>query len=388
MHDNSVQTLGLLLRPVDQLFFRDARPFGLRESGQSTLPTPQSLYGALKTHLMHTLGLKPSDLHGLHNSTANGASHHWMGKIKVRGPWLYRENAAATGVAGPLVAAPADLVQGKSDGSEIMRLRPLRAAPPHWQPVAAGLRPMWSNATEALRPVSGWLDNAMLSAYLRGETVTRTCRATELFRWHDRTGIGINFDRGVADDGAIYSTRNLALAPDICFYAELALPADAPDARQFFSSGLSLPWGGEGRRVAVESLNKPYAWPSAQPAEDRILSLLISPGIFSNHDHPWRPRERGSLISACVRPPTPVSGWDLAGANESNRQPGPKPTRFAVPAGAVYLWTSTKIAKHGPETPRSNLDNLSDRPRDTDAGWGIALTGTWKYFDDAGPHRG
>jgi CRISPR type III-B/RAMP module-associated protein Cmr3 len=379
MPNTSSQTIGLLLRPIDHLFFRDARPFGLRESGQSTLPTPESLFGAIKTHLMRQSGLKPADLHGLHQSTSASLPHYWLGRMQVRGPWLYREKDSQTSALGPLVAAPADLAKQKSGGGSIERLRPLSESPPHWRPVADGLLPMWSSSDAALTPVAGWLDNQMLATYLCGGKLQSTVASTDLFTWHDRTGIGIDMQTATAAEGAIYSTRSLALAHGVCFYAELVLPAGAPAANDLFPVGLSLPWGGEARRASVELLPKPHNWPSATPVDGRVLSLLITPGIFSNKVLPWRPKERGTLISASVRPPLPISGWDLAGAAEAGRHPGPKPTRFAVPAGAVYLWKRSHQADGDPPP----VDNLADRPRDIDAGWGVCLTGTWKYHDDS-----
>ena len=60
-----------------------------------------------------------------------------------------------------------------------------------------------------------------------------------------------------------------------------------------------------------------------------------------------------------------ISGWD------SIRR-GPRPTRFAVPAGAVYF-------VDGPGDDAAFLDNqLPDSVNLRREGWGFALQGVWK----------
>jgi CRISPR-associated protein Cmr3 len=383
MPADAPKTIALLLHPVDQLFFRDARPFGQRDTGHSALPTPQILSGMIKTHLMHTAGLNPGQLHGQHGNTAG----HWIGRIRSRGPWLYRLQASRGAAPGPLVNMPANVVQGKSaaqgDASNLHCLLPLKNSPPGWQPPHDGMLPLWTRSPQQIRHAGGYIDHMGLRQYLLGESIPiqNIHQDDELFGFSDRTGIAIGPESAAAQEGMIYSTRMLALKPDVCFYAELELPHDAPPPDQLFSGGLALPWGGEGRRVRVEPLPNPFHWPFAPPDDGRMLSLLITPGIFSNAQYPWKPRERGALVAAAVPKPLPVSGWDLSGSAEAARAPGPKPTRFAVPAGAVYFWNRSD-RKDAPGTPNGPpvVDCLTDRPRDADAGWGLALCGTWKFF--------
>lgn len=378
-------TVGLLLHPLDMLFFRDGRPFGPRDSGHSILPTPQTLAGMIKTHLMRTAGLNPRQLRGLHRTSAEGGNGHWLGSVRTRGPWLYRGAASGAKAAGaPLVAVPANLVgQGKRGEGSPLALAPLENAPPGWPMEGTGLRPLWSAGPGQIGAVSGWLDQPGLEAYLHGKAVgaENICQAEDLFDWVDRTGIAVDRATATAQDGAIYSTRMLALKPGVSFYAQVELPATAPAPQELFPKALCLPWGGEGRRVNVELLAAPFAWPLVPPKEGRMLSLLITPGIFSNGQYPWRPRERGTLIAAAMARPLAVSGWDLAGSVEGGREPGPRPTRFAVPAGAVYFWSrSEKKESTGTTDEPQCLDTLVDRPRDADAGWGMALCGSWNYF--------
>lgn len=201
----------------------------------------------------------------------------------------------------------------------------------------------------------------------------------------DRTGIGIDPDRLTADQerGLIYSASYWRLLPGVSFYGEIDWPDDAPQVpslEEAFPPSLVLPWGGEQRRVVVERLeqDKRFDWQSLEPtaANGNLLTLLVTPGVFSNGSYRWKPREQGTLRAACVPKPLPVSGWDLAGDTDNNHQPRPRPTRFAVPAGAVYLWSRGKL--HADEPIARGLRSLSDRPQDADNGWGLALSGIWK----------
>ena len=49
-------TVGLRIDPLDVLFFRDGRPFTPASRGASGLPTPQTLAGAVRTHLLQHAG--------------------------------------------------------------------------------------------------------------------------------------------------------------------------------------------------------------------------------------------------------------------------------------------------------------------------------------------
>lgn len=430
-------TITLKLTPLDVLFFRDARPFGAADHGESSLPTPQSFAGLIKTHLMAPAQLQSADLHGLHDPRLTIEQRHWFTRLRCRGPWLYVDDSEALRrhwwqheddsppdhfpPPGPLTAVPADLVQiGKSlnGASRLLRLRPWpRDVPlPGWHPPLDGMRPLWHRGDQDIRPVQGkLLDLAGLREYLEWSSddgvPSPECvhEQRHLLTWDSRTGIGVNPDSHTAAEGQIYSARFLQLRPGVCFVGEIDLPASAPPLGELFEESLVLPWGGEGRRVRVDRIDS-IAWPGVSVAEagERLLTALITPGIFHSRDSSrrplWKPYDNGQLIAAAVPKPLAVSGWDLAGnAAERRQQRGggtsasngtsdfsngrPRPTRFAVPAGSVYLWQrnaerSRPESKTEPAYPR-----LCDKPQDHDTGWGVALIGTWKPCDLGTPNR-
>jgi len=101
-------------------------------------------------------------------------------------------------------------------------------------------------------------------------------------------------------------------------------------------------------------------WPSAATGEgQKSFLLLITPGFFASG---WKPQAIvGKIVGAAVAEGIPVSGWDLA-------RGGPKPTRFAAPAGSVYFVE---------ETMADGIDNLSESEDDLLAGYGCCLKGVW-----------
>ena len=53
----NTKRIGLFLDPLDVLFFRDGRPFTQASHARGDLPLPQTLTGALTTHLLKKGGL-------------------------------------------------------------------------------------------------------------------------------------------------------------------------------------------------------------------------------------------------------------------------------------------------------------------------------------------
>lgn len=422
-----MRTIKLKLTPLDVLFFRDARPFGAADHGESGLPTPQSFAGMLKTHLMSHAGLtreKPGELHRLCDRSTPRETWPWFAQLRFRGPWLAVDQPRELQAhwnrqeefsppdhppeTGPLVAVPADMMQiGKpSDGvAQLKRLRPIprEIHVPGWQPRVGEMRPLWSRSDDDLRAAEGlFFDLKSLAKYLSGEPrdESQTLRAVSLrhlVAWEGRTGIGINPQSLTSEEGQIYSTRFLRLRPGVGFVGEVDVPESAGPTERLFPQSLVLPWGGEGRRVLVERCDATtgisgWTWPTvaATDIKTELLTVLITPGIFHSRDlraRPlWKPCECGELVAAAVPKPLAVSGWDMAGNAAERAERGldataigrPRPTRFAVPAGSVYLWR--RSSKRAAEPP-TLWPELCDKPQDHDLGWGVALSGVWRDGD-------
>lgn len=368
---NGSRRHGLWLDPLDVLFFRDGRPFGPSTRAGGGLPMPQTLWGAVVTALLSRQRVNFGDLAGelkrQHDFAAALASIagdlRWIGELSLRGPWLARKEAnAGTSEAPPniLFPVPATLRQTKKASGQCITLRPLANDRPLPGWVTSGphntSRPLWARVEGAMEPAKGFLSQAAMRSFLTGEAISADdlWAADKLFHSDERTGIEIDADRLTAAKSRIYGARFLSLADGVAFYAEVVLPDAVPPGAL---AGLDmLAWGGEGRRVRVEQV--PPQTQDQSPPEKPML-VLTTPALF---DDGWRPKCLGdSVVAAAVPERLPVSGWDLV-------RGGPKPNRFAAPAGSVYFLDSLP-----PDLPGS----LCDRPLDCQQGWGCYLLGTW-----------
>ncbi|WP_424831269.1 type III-B CRISPR module-associated Cmr3 family protein [Ruegeria sp.] len=368
----------LCLEPVDTLFFRDGRPFDPASRAISGLPNPQVLAGALRTEMLRCADI---DFARLGDCIRNGhrfeAAARQVGgslgeqiaKTNFRGPYLGRKNDI--GKQDRLFySAPATLRHSIKEGAEdkIVRLDPLCASQslPGWQPNAQDMVPLWTRDKSILKPLDEiWITSEGLSAFLSGKTPKsdELVSSDDLYGFEDRTGIAIDPDIGTTQEGMIYATRRLVLRSGMRFWAQVEGPTEALDLLPRQDECRLLPFGGEGRQVAVTSCNRKdgpltaCAEPAQNPENGRCL-VLITPALLNG----WHPSGL-DLLSAAVPGHVPVSGWDLA-------RGGPKPTRFSVKAGSVYFLS--------PNSKRSQGSGLGDI-HDTSLGWGEYCEGVWHH---------
>lgn len=366
-------TIGLVMRPLDVLFFRDGRPFAPGLQGASGKPTPRTLTGALRAALLDQAGC---DFHKLRSAVADGMPFDeavakatqaaWIGRIRWRGPWFTRLGGGS-GAGDVLVPAPATLRRPKKGSAgPVTRVDPLPdvKALPGWNPIAEGMRPLWSRTTAPAESPGGYLPLGAMKDFLEGKVPEGAAfREDELFDHDARTGIGVHVDRLTAEEGQIYGARFLALKPGVALYAEAVLPEGANAAA--LGAIEVLPLGGEGRHVEVETVDA-VRWPGhgKDAGAGRALFVLTTPALLSSG---WRPAVLGPearLVAAAVPGAVAVSGWDMA-------RGGPKPNVFAAAAGSVYFTEGG--------APRPADDSLSDRPEDRLEGWGCFLKGAWNH---------
>jgi CRISPR-associated protein Cmr3 len=176
-----------------------------------------------------------------------------------------------------------------------------------------------------------------------------------LFEAELRTGIAVGSQTMTVTTGMIYSADYISLKSGVSLYAELCGPEAAlTDA---FKDNTAFPLGGQGRYVRARRLPEPAQWPRQQQGGAGPLLLLTTPALFPTA---WRPPSL-DLVAAAVPGHVAVSGWDLA-------RGAPKPTRFAVAAGAVYCCRGAPPAG---ESLCGGEDAL--------VGWGRFLQGVWDH---------
>lgn len=355
-------TLTLDLAPADVVFFRDGRPF---DTGRvaSGLPLPQTLAGALRTHLMSALGCDFDALAralkaGKDLETAlakQGEALAAVARLRLAGPWLARGNDV-------YVPAPASLHREK-DGQDLYLLAPLGDDLPGWtaERERHGARPLWLKADARTEPAGGFVTLCGLRALLAGETPSaRTLvKADALYDVEHRTGIGITPGGSTAAEGLIYTAGFLRLEDGVRFRAEVSGLSDA--LAGILCETKVLRWGGEGRRVHLKARPGGVAWPEVDPRQgDGTLVVLTTPALL---DGGWRRRD-WRPVAAAVPNAVPVSGWDLA-------RKGPKPTRFAVPAGSAFFFDRDDPACPDGPFVGAAADGL--------LGYGCYVKGSWWY---------
>jgi CRISPR-associated protein Cmr3 len=382
--------IGLCLEPLDVLFFRDGRPFDAASKVKSGLPTPQVLAGAVRTALLEKNGCDFGALRryflapGEKKSFAEGLPERlrWIAGVKFRGPWLCSLPTGDVKTAADVfLPAPATVhtrkkgerVEGQSN---VFLPHVLKEPPPGWK---ESLRPLWLSPTDSdpergrtpvtTEPAGGFINTRGLTQFLAGQCPDENTLlgAGAFYDFDNRTGIGVDGGTLTAGDGEIYGIRFLALKQrvritathlpederprsDVGFYAEIDLPGEL--GKEAFAGIDVLAFGGEGKRVAV-SVVPPFPFPEPPKCEgkQKRLLLLTTPAVTSADGHPYLPE---NCVAAAVNAPVAISGWDIA-------KGGPKPTRFASPAGSVYF-----------------LDSTADVPDAPDEfGYGCHLQGVW-----------
>ncbi|MCX7935274.1 MAG: hypothetical protein N3A66_08460, partial [Planctomycetota bacterium] len=220
----------------------------------------------------------------------------------------------------------------------------------------------------ATERATGFLTADGLRRFLAGQTPepAQLIPASELFGMDYRVGIGVNGATQTVREGHTFGRGFLALRGGVFLYSEAEIPETAGGANCAAAEALGrlgvIPLGGEGRQALVTTI-PPLAWPAATAANARgrgqILLLLTTPCPLREG---WRPRALANhLAAAAVPEPIPFSGWDLA-------RGGPRPTRFAVPAGSVYFLSAS---------PEDLPKSLAEDEEEARQGWGCFLKGEW-----------
>jgi CRISPR-associated protein Cmr3 len=368
--------IGLQLDPLDTLFFRDGRPFDAASRASSGLPAPQTLAGAVRTYLLARAGFdfaaftrarQGNPAEDVRDVLVRLGAPRALVDLHFRGPWVALADGAGT--VEPLLPVPSTLAC-EGEGDKWYRSDPLDGHVPGW-PSMAGLRPLWRRAGPDAKRPDGLLTPGGVHAFLAGGCPTKDDWLTpdDVSGFDQRTGIEIDAGSLTAAEGRIYGIRLLALRPRVeregphrgkrvCLYAEAlstaAGPLEFPDP---------LPFGGEGRHVRVTLIKRPPTWAELEPVDGRTVWLLATPAFLSGPEALPAVPAPARLVAAASASPVAVSGWDVA-------RGGPRPTRFAVPAGSVYF-------VEGPFTPPQQ--SLCTDPEDVAQGWGNVLRGTWNY---------
>ena len=349
------------LEPLDVLFFRDGRPFDAAPRAATATPMPQTFAGAMRTWLLTRLDADFAALGAIirrggsvrEAMAAQGPSVAAIGRLGIRGPWFVKDGER-------LVPMPATIEVEKDSRGALHRLDPLADDLPGWTPPVDGMRPLWRRSRGATHARGGYLRPTGLRRFLAGglPRADEVVDSDALYDFEDRVGIGVTPGTQTAGDGMIYAVRLMRLCRGVTLgvdligaLEDLSVCPDGDDA---------IYLGGEARRAVIRRVPDAYSRPeNSVGTAGRRLFLLTSPAPFAG----WRPQGL-HLVAAAVPGHIPVSGWDMA-------RGGPKPNRFAVPAGSVYFCDEEMDLA-------SEADSLCTGD-DAAVGWGTYLEGFWNY---------
>ncbi|HET9227770.1 MAG TPA: type III-B CRISPR module-associated Cmr3 family protein [Thermoanaerobaculia bacterium] len=380
---------GFQLLPDDVLFFRDGKPSirGTDHYLRSLFPPyPSTLYGALRTRRLADAGIELAGLgprnwsERLNGLTAELGEWGGFGSLALRGPWLVRDGE-------PLLPAPLDLgLLLEPSGSEIasvVRFLPDLEAEHRWSHPLARMVPAvrsgngwkrWTSPALGVEPASaaGWyLKPAGLQSWRNGECPEpgHFVRASELWTVEARTGVGLQSESRMGENGLLYTFGFIRLLPGVTLGFEI-------DGLDLKAEG-RVRLGGEGRTAILES-GPGFPETGPVPAGSLVVLSYVSPAVSSGGAYPPGFSEscleatlggrKLRLVAAAVPGFLPVGGWDLARGEA-------KPLRRAIPPGSVYVFQALEseaaeaaAALHG-LCLTENLDAM-DRQ-----GFGLAVAG-------------
>ncbi|MEW6168800.1 MAG: type III-B CRISPR module-associated Cmr3 family protein [Pseudomonadota bacterium] len=392
------------LEPLDVLFLRGNKLFGDPGSyGEALIPPwPSVAAGALRSRMMAddaTLSAealqKPDNfrLATFHLARRVNGGVQTLHPLPADPAWISPDNGRRCGIE-TLHPMPADLVVTERDGEPecVCALNP--------QAMAVGLLSSASlprlpvlRQTERGKPAGGyWLNAEGWACYLQGQTpqLDHLVKAKDLWTLDTRVGVGLDTATRRADDGKLFSMQAIAFKPEFekdgkRIRQQVGFLVGA-SAAQLPESG-TLRFGGDGRAVAVTSIQEPYALRTyEQPAaEGRFKLALTTPGIFEggwrlpglDDDNIWHGPDgcTAKLVCAAVGRAETVSGWDLA-------QWQPKPAQKAAPAGSVYWFEDFQgdAAALGKlvETGLWDLRGQNDDPQRKAEGFNNVAIGLWQ----------
>ncbi len=349
-----MKRVGLYLEAVDCLFFRGGRALVASIPGVSTLPSPQTLAGALCSGLLRQGGAPIPAGQGrmTRSEFFRRAGMEWLAELIVAGPWLAQWTQ---GGARPYFALPRDLRKLKTGGH--VRMQP-RNNCPGWKGPAPRMLPVWLNTPmeEVEKDAGGWLSREGMEKYLAGGSPSaEDVVGTQFFLdWEERTGIGIDRESRASEDGKIYATKSLRMRRGKGFYAEVVFPIEREAELRRLQV---VQWGGERKLARLYWVEPSQVKETAEGR--RQVVVLTSPAFFAGG---WAPEKwKGSQCrAAAVSGQYAVSGWDLAAGQA-------KPTRFGVDAGTVY-WLEPGL---------DDGELISEGLEDKQLGYGSYLRGRW-----------
>jgi CRISPR-associated protein Cmr3 len=404
----------LELRPVDTLFFRDARPMeaGAGSGGHgASWPLPTVVYSALRMALLRKAGQ-------IQRKRQDKGHHRYdrVTKKQINNSLIFTEAFRSLRTIGPFpccdgkvfLPRPLDLVPSGDDGCAL--LQPVAGQYGVSNLPVTWLHPVTAPGRAGKRELPGWISLEDFRRTLAGEVPSKLA-GLKVAEVEHRVGIMLDDTRGATVEGKLYTAEHLRLGEGVGLWIEVCLSDRAAGKENHHLNVEALldsvlPLGGEGRMVRCKESAAKLEVP--RPVGGRLVKwVLATHAVFVGGWRPnwvdeatgrvllksgdtarsaedrrsWRERVRklppigAKLVAACIANPLHFSGWDLG-------EQGPKPTLVAVPAGSVYYFQADTE-----DDARALVEALHGRTRSDyfgEKGMGLGYCGVWQPVDVAG----
>jgi len=338
--------------PIDSLFFREAKPFGIGEGGfldSLFPPSAQTLSGAIRTAIGNTEKIDWQDSTKVKDLLGTAED---PGSLSFKGPYLYKDGQR-------LYPVPQNLLYSETE-SAWTRLIPKDV---YQSDLGECRLPKAQNTLKKAKNIEqGWLDEAGLRAVLNGQLPQHYYRSEQLFKHEARVGIGRNNQTSSVEPGQLFFTRHIRLRKGI----SMAMALDGP---VMIESG-AIRLGGEGRLAHISqsdvSLSVPKLTSDDSHSGQLLIILLTHADLGGNTMPDWSQFSTSlECISACIGKPVREGGWDYAKSK-------PKPLRSLVPAGSCYFIETKQRQALIKELQDTHLGYR------TKFGYGEIAVGLWK----------
>lgn len=379
------------IKPVDVLFFRDSKPFsrGSEHFTKSIFPpSPQTLYGALRTKVLEDLGCNYEKFKNDEFIFNNQELVNKIGSIEkikdeigtvdkpgrfiLRGPFLLYKNDAI------YLRLPADVkCVGEKTSKEYKILKPFNWSEFDIQTDFEQL----NNYPHIIidKPINdeeGYISLREFINYLLGEEIKNVKNTNDIFYYEMRVGIGIDSTTNITKKGLLYTMGVVRLQNEWSLCAVIENLSLLPE------SGF-IKFGGANRVCEYSKLPEdPFKYYFAEVEKiknfieknKKFKIVLLTPALFNQgwisdkFDSSFQMQidaVKIKLISATIGRPDNISGWDLA----KNKA---KPLRKLVPAGSVYYFELLE-GDVDELFEKLNFVNFSDE--NSNFGFGLTLIG-------------
>lgn len=350
------------MAPQDVLFFKDARPMEASDVGLgANWPRPDQLYHALKSSLL-TNWPERQDWENTGENRFNA--------LKVAGPFPQIVKDSSDRKAGLYWPCPLDwgmkLVASAREGSPQFDLARTDLPKP--------LTHAFLSRKEGKVAFPKWISTQSYLDYLRGNEGNTPPKPVDLYDVDRLIGIAMESTQRTVREGAFYQAEYLRLHDDVklTFMADCLVRSLKGNETDVFTRRDLMRFvrmGGQGRSVILDECEKGFLFPELDALEVKTPYLrwtLLTPAIFNSGWLPgwigadtgkvhlrrvceprridetrknWKlrcskvPEVEAKLIAARIGKELAFSGWRV-----DERNKGPKPTVFAVPAGSSYVF--------------------------------------------------